>query len=347
MGSGGRREIGHGALAERAMLPIIPPRDEFPYTIRVVSETLSSNGSSSMASVSASILALMDAGVPIKKMAAGIAMGLMMDAKGKYKVLTDIQGPEDYHGDMDFKAAGTKEGITALQMDVKIEGVTPQILQDALRQAHDARMKILDVMAQALPAPRPDLSPTAPRITSLKINPEKIRDLIGPGGKMINQIINETGAQIDVEDDGRVFVTAPDATANHEAVEWIKKITREILPGELLEGPVTRIFEFGAMVEVGPKQNGLIHISELAPYRVGSVTDIVNVGDVVTVKVKNIDEQGRVNLSLKDVPGRYSEEDIAAGRATQASSGSYGERPHRGGAPTHRRSDQPRRERLY
>src|SRR3989344_5007163 len=347
MGSGGRREIGHGALAERAMLPIIPPRDEFPYTIRVVSETLSSNGSSSMASVSASILALMDAGVPIKKMAAGIAMGLMMDAKGKYKVLTDIQGPEDYHGDMDFKAAGTKEGITALQMDVKIEGVTPQILQDALRQAHDARMKILDVMAQALPAPRPDLSPTAPRITSLKINPEKIRDLIGPGGKMINQIINETGAQIDVEDDGRVFVTAPDATANQEAVEWIKKITREILPGELLEGPVTRIFEFGAMVEVGPKQNGLIHISELAPYRVGSVTDIVNIGDIITVKVKNIDEQGRVNLSLKDVPGRYSEEDIAAGRAAQAASGSYGERPHRGGGPTYRRSDQPRRERLY
>jgi len=346
MGSGGRREIGHGNLAERAMLPIIPSREDFPYTIRIVSETLASNGSSSMASVSASILALMDAGVPIKKPAAGIAMGLMMDAKGHYKVLTDIQGPEDHHGDMDFKAAGTADGVTALQMDVKIEGVTPQILKDALAQAKKARMEILEVMRETIAAPRPELSPKAPRIVSLKINPDKIRDLIGPGGKMINQIIDATGAQIDVEDDGSVFVTAENQASGTEAVEWIKKVTREIIPGEILEGPVTRIFEFGAMVEVAPKQEGLIHISELAPYRVERVTDIVNVGDIVPVKVKNIDDQGRVNLSLKDVPGRYSEEDISRYQAAHPQTGT-GYPPHRGGAPTHRREDRGRGPRRY
>ncbi|OHA01910.1 MAG: polyribonucleotide nucleotidyltransferase [Candidatus Sungbacteria bacterium RIFCSPHIGHO2_02_FULL_49_12] len=342
MGGGGRREIGHGALAERALEALIPSREEFPYTIRVVSETLTSNGSTSMASVTAASLALMDAGVPITKHATGIAMGLMMDNKGHYKILTDIQGPEDHHGDMDFKVAGTRDGIVALQMDVKVEGIGVPILKEAMEQAKRARFQILDVMEETIAAPRPTLSPNAPQITTLKINPDKIRDLIGPGGKMINQIIDSTGAQIDVEDDGSIFVTAKDAASSAEAIEWIKKITREIIPGEILEGPVTRIFEFGAMVEVAPKQDGLIHISELAPYRVERVTDIVNIGDIVPVKVKNIDEQGRINLSLKDVPGRYSEEQVAQYQAAHPYPAG-GMRPHRGGAPTYNRDDRARR----
>ncbi|MBI2054674.1 MAG: polyribonucleotide nucleotidyltransferase [Candidatus Sungbacteria bacterium] len=344
IGGGGRREIGHGALAQRAMQAIIPPQDEFPYTIRLVSEALSSNGSTSMASVCASTLAMMDAGIPIKKPAAGIAMGLMTGSDGSYKVLTDIQGEEDHHGDMDFKVAGTHDGITALQMDVKIEGATIEMLKDAMAQAKEARTSILNVMTKSIAAPRAELSPTAPRIVTLKINPDKIRDLIGPGGKMINEIIDTTGAQIDVEDDGTVFVTAQNQEAGQKAVEWIKKITREIMPGELLEGRVSRIFNFGAMVEIGPKQEGLVHISELAPYRVNEVTDIVNVGDVIPVKVKNIDEQGRVNLSLKDVPGRYSDEDIEAGRARQSSfpGGLEDQIGRRGGSPTYRREDRGR-----
>ncbi|TSC68358.1 MAG: polyribonucleotide nucleotidyltransferase [Parcubacteria group bacterium Gr01-1014_66] len=301
----GRREIGHGALAGRALLPLIPSSDEFPYTIRIVSEVLSSNGSSSMASVCGSSIALMDAGVPIKKHAAGAAMGLMMNEKGDYKVLTDIQGPEDHHGDMDFKVAGTRDGITAVQMDVKIQGITHKILQDALIAAHRTRMTILDVMEKVIPEARAELSPWAPRIMVLKINPEKIGALIGPGGKVINEIIAKTGVQIDIEDDGTVFVTSENVEGMNVALSLIKQITREIKPGELLEGKVTRLFEFGAMVEIGPRQEGLIHISELAPWRVERVGDIVNQGDSVTVKVKNIDEQGRINLSLKDVPGRY------------------------------------------
>ncbi|MBI3627423.1 MAG: polyribonucleotide nucleotidyltransferase [Candidatus Sungbacteria bacterium] len=346
---GGRREIGHGALAERALETVMPSREEFPYTIRVVSETLTSNGSTSMAAVTAASLALMDAGVPIKEPATGIAMGLMMDGKGHYKILTDIQGPEDHHGDMDLKVAGTKNGVNALQMDVKIEGITVPVLKEALAQAKKARLEILEVMNQAIAEPRPELSPTAPRITTLKINPDKIRDLIGPGGKVINEIIDTTGAQIDIEDDGTVFVTARSQDSSAEAIEWIKKITREIMPGELLEGRVSRLFEFGAMVEVGPRQEGLVHISELAPYRVSRVTDIVNIGDVIPVKVKNIDDQGRINLSLKDVPGRYSDEDVAAAKA--ANPNPYAGRleddrgPRRGGSPTFRREHHDRRPR--
>ena len=313
----GRREIGHGALAERSLAPIIPSKDEFPYTIRLVSEILSSNGSSSMASVCGSVLALMDAGVPIKKPAAGIAMGLMMNGDD-YKVLTDIQGPEDHHGDMDFKAAGTKDGITGIQMDVKIEGVTIDIIRDTLAQAREARMKILECMLQTLPAPRPELSPLAPRVVIIKINPEKIGALIGPGGKIINGLIELYGVTIDIDDDGSVFVTSTDAEMMERAVADIKKITKEIKPGELLEGRVSRIFGFGAMVEVAPKQDGLIHISELAPWRVDRVEDIVNLGDAVQVIVKDIDDQGRVNLSLKDVPGRYSPEDIQRGKTLAA-----------------------------
>lgn len=307
----GRREIGHGALAGRALLPLIPTKDEFPYTIRLVSEVLASNGSSSMASVCGSSLALMNGGVPIKKAAGGAAMGLMLNEKGAYKVLTDIQGPEDHHGDMDFKAAGTRDGITAVQMDVKIEGITPQMLRDTLTDAYLARMQILDAMDAVISKPNTDLSPWAPRVQILKINPEKIGALIGPGGKVINEIIAETGAQIDIDDDGSVFITSNKEEGMTRAVALIKQVTREIKAGELIEGRVTRVLDFGAMVEVGPRQDGLVHVSELAPWRVERVTDILNIGDVVTVIVKNIDEQGRVNLSLKDVPGRYSEEDIA------------------------------------
>ena len=310
----GRREIGHGALAGRALLPLIPTKEEFPYTIRIVSEALSSNGSTSMASVCGSSLALMDAGVPIKKAAGGAAMGLMLNEKGAYRVLTDIQGPEDHHGDMDFKAAGTRDGITAVQMDVKIAGLTPEMLHDVLEQARKSRLQILDLMDSVISKPRPELSPWAPRVNIIKINPEKIGALIGPGGKGINEIIAQTGAQIDIEDDGTVFITSPAEEGMKKALSLIKQITRELKAGELLEGRVSRILDFGAMVEVGPRQDGLIHISELAPWHVERVTDIVKLGEVVPVKVKNIDEQGRVNLSLKDVPGRYSEEEIARGR---------------------------------
>ena len=329
----GRREIGHGALAERAISPLIPSKESFPYTIRIVSEILSSNGSSSMASVCGASLALMDAGVPIKKPAAGAAMGLIMDENGKYKVLSDIQGPEDHHGDMDFKVAGTRDGITAVQMDVKIEGITPQIIKDTLVQAHRSRMQILDLMATVLSEPRPELSPWAPRVNIIKINPEKIGALIGPGGKVINDIIAQTGAQIDIEDDGTVFITSETEDGMKKALSLVKQITREIKPGELLEGRVARILDFGAMVEIGPKQDGLIHISELAPWRVEKVTDIVKIGDVVPVKVKNVDEQGRINLSLKDVPGRYSQEEIerSGGEKSGGSDSFRGGRERRGG----------------
>lgn len=301
MGGPGRREIGHGALAERALLPVIPEVSEFPYTIRLVSEVMSSNGSTSMASACASVLAMMDAGVPIKCPVAGIAMGLMMSGNGKnFKVLTDIQGPEDHYGDMDFKSAGTSEGVTAVQMDVKISGVTLEILKETLRDAKDARLKIMEVMAQAIAKPRAELSKFAPRILTVKINPDRIRDLIGPGGKMINSIIDETGATVDVEQDGTVFITGS-AEGSEQALMRVKEVTHEFEVGETLKGTVSRIFDFGAMVEIAPKQEGLVHISELAPFRVERVTDVVDVGDKVQVKIKSIDELGRINLSIKDV----------------------------------------------
>ncbi|MEK7541938.1 MAG: polyribonucleotide nucleotidyltransferase, partial [Patescibacteria group bacterium] len=239
----GRREIGHGALAGKALMPLMPARDAFPYTIRVVSEVLSSNGSSSMASVTAASLALMDAGVPVKKPVTGAAMGLMLNDKGDYRVLTDIQGPEDHHGDMDFKVAGTCDGITAVQMDVKIEGVTLEMIAKTLQQAREARMKILDVMRSVIAEPRPELSPWAPRIEIVKINPEKIGALIGPGGKVINDIIAKTGAQIDIEDDGTVFITSADAAQMATALELVRQITRELKPGDLVEGKVTRLLD--------------------------------------------------------------------------------------------------------
>ncbi|OGZ18964.1 MAG: polyribonucleotide nucleotidyltransferase [Candidatus Nealsonbacteria bacterium RBG_13_42_11] len=296
----GRREIGHGMLAERALLPLIPGFDDFPYTIRIVTEILSSNGSTSMASVSSSSLALMDAGVPLKRLATGIALGLMQDNEGNYKILTDIQGPEDHHGDMDLKVAGTKKGITAIQMDVKIDGITDEILKKTLEQGKRARLQILEKMEKVIAEPRKQLSPFAPRIIILQINPEKIREVIGPGGKVINAIIAECGVSIDIEDTGKIFVTAEKEEAADKATSWIKNITREVMVGETFQGKVTRILNFGAFVEILPGQEGLVHISQLAPYRVAKVEDIVKVGDVIPVKVISIDEQGRINLSLKE-----------------------------------------------
>ncbi len=295
----GRREIGHGMLAEKALLPLIPESEEFPYTIRVVTEILSSNGSTSMASVSSSSLALMDAGVPIKEPAAGIALGLMKDEKGNYKILTDIQGPEDHYGDMDLKIAGTRKGITAIQMDVKIEGISENIFREALERGRKARLEILDKMAKVLAKPRPKLSPFAPRIMTIQIDPKKIRDVIGPGGKVINEIIEECGVTIDVQETGKIFVTAEKEEATKKAIDWIKNITREVKVGEIFQGKVRRILDFGAFVEILPGQEGLIHISELAPWRVEKVEDVVKIGDIVPVKVISIDKQGRINLSLK------------------------------------------------
>jgi polyribonucleotide nucleotidyltransferase len=304
----GRREIGHGALAERAIEVLMPSKEDFPYAVRVVSEVLESNGSSSMASVCGSTLALMDAGVPIKAPASGIAMGIIIDQrpttndqKQNFKVLTDIQGLEDHFGDMDFKIAGTRAGITALQMDVKVDGVNTEMLSAVLAQSHTNRMEILDMIAEVLPAPRKEMSPYAPRIITIHINPEKIRDVIGPGGKMINQIIDETGVEIDIEDSGLVFITSVDEMSAKKAEEWVRNIVREVKAGEVFQGQVKRIMNFGAFVEILPNQEGLVHISELSDKRVERVEDVVNVGDMVSVKVKEIDNQGRVNLTMKNV----------------------------------------------
>ena len=297
----GRREIGHGMLAEKALLPLVPSFEEFPYTMRVVTEILSSNGSTSMASVSAASLALMDAGVPIKAPAAGISFGLMSDEKGNYKILTDIQGPEDHYGDMDFKVAGTRTGITAIQLDVKIAGIDEEIFKKVLEAAQKARFQILDKIEKLLPKPRPELSPWAPRIFTLQIKPDKIREVIGPGGKMINEIIEKCEVSIDIEDSGRVFVTAEKEEAAKKAIEWINNITREVVVGEIFNGKVKRILNFGAFVEILPGQEGMVHISQLAPRRVEKVEDVVRIGDIVPVKVISIDDQGRINLSVKEV----------------------------------------------
>ena len=334
----GRRDIGHGALAERALREIIPDKDKFPYTVRVVSETLSSNGSSSMGSVCASVLALMDAGVPIKTPAAGIAMGLMLEnskseaRNPKYKILTDIQGPEDHHGDMDFKVAGTKNGIIAVQMDVKVDGIPLNILREAFAQTKEARLQILDVITNELSAPRAELNENAPRIISMTIDKDKIRDVIGPGGKMINSIIEETGSQIDVEQTGEIFITGPNEEAAKKAYDKILSLTKEIEVGETFMGKVTRIFPFGAMVEFAPGQEGMVHISELAPFRVNQVTDVVSPGDEVPVKVINKDDQGRVNLSIKAVHklDLKSEEDRKAGETEAQQQQEARERRDRG-----------------
>ena len=301
----GRREIGHGALAERALLPMLPNEIEFPYTIRLVSEVLESNGSSSMASVCGSTLSLMDAGVPIKAPVAGVAMGLIKEDE-HIAILTDIQGLEDHFGDMDFKVAGTSQGITALQMDIKIKGVSEEVLGKALAQAKVGRLFILDKMLAVLPQARQTLSLFAPRIITYMIHPDRIRDVIGPGGKMIKKIIEETGVKIDIEDDGRVFISAIDGEAGEKALKIIKSLTQEVIVGQIYKGKVMRVMDFGAFVEVIPGvlglsgKEGLVHISQLAHERVEKVEDVVRVGDEILVKATAVDKQGRLNLSRKD-----------------------------------------------
>ncbi len=292
----GRREIGHGALAERAITPIVPAKEDFPYTLRVVSEILESNGSSSMATICATSMSLMDGGVPIEAAVAGIAMGLIMEGD-QVSVLTDISGSEDHLGDMDFKVAGTREGITALQMDIKAPRVTPATMRDAIEAARTARFEVLDKMEQALARPREALSDFAPRISVLQINVDRIRDVIGPGGKMIRSIIAETGASIDVEDDGTIYVSSVDAESSQKAIKWIEDLTAEVEVGKIYTGTIRRIMNFGAFAEILPGRDGLIHVSKLSEGFVDNVEDIVKVGDEVRVKVVEIDDQKRINLS--------------------------------------------------
>ena len=298
MRSPGRREIGHGALAERALLPVVPSIESFPYTIRVVSEVLESNGSSSMASVCGSTLSLMHAGVPIKRPVSGVAMGLVKEGDA-YTILTDIQGMEDALGDMDFKVAGTSEGITALQMDIKVDGLSRDILQAALAQAKRGRAFILDKMLACIPAPAAELSPYAPRVETITIKVDKIRDVIGTGGKVVRGIVDETGVDVDIHEDGHIFLTSPDAAAMARAKQMIEDIVREVEVGEVYTGTVTRLLKFGAFVQILPNKEGLCHISQLANHRVERVEDVVQVGDQLTVKVVEIDEKGRINLSHK------------------------------------------------
>ncbi len=299
IGGTNRRMIGHGALAEKALLPVIPDKDKFPYTIRLVSEAFASNGSTSMGSVCGSALALMDGGVPIKAPVAGIASGLMMRGPKEYKILTDIQGPEDHHGDMDFKVAGTRAGITAVQMDVKVEGIPLKILAEAFDKAKKARLQILDLIEKEIPTHRPQISPNAPEIISMKVKPEQIGLIIGSGGKTINEIRDVTHVEdITIEDDGSVFITGKNGTAE-KAREIIFNMTREYVPGERFDGEVTRLMDFGFFVKIGPNAEGLVHVSEMAPFRVERVETYVKEGDKVPVVVKEIDEKGRINLSIK------------------------------------------------
>lgn len=333
-----RRDIGHGGLAEKALMPMMPDKETFPYTIRAVSEVLGSNGSSSMGSTCGSTLALMDAGVPIKAPVAGIAMGIATDERGRWKVITDLQDLEDGAGGMDFKIAGSREGITAVQMDTKTTGLTKEMIEQTFAQAREARMQILDVMAATIAAPRPELSPYAPRIISLRINPELIGNVIGPGGKTINEIIAQTGVQaIDIDDDGLVMITSTDAQGAQRALKWVEELTHEPKVGEIYKGKVARIMDFGAIVEYLPKRDGMVHVSMLAPWRVENVSDIVKLGQEVFVKIMELSE-GRTSLSMKDAPGNvYPERPVGA-----QDSGSRGPRPNGGnGRPPFRGGGRP------
>jgi len=326
----GRREIGHGALAERALLPVIPTKEEFPYTIRVVSETFSSNGSTSMGSTCGSTLALMDAGVPIKAMISGISVGLVTDEGGGYRLLTDIQGMEDNYGDMDFKVTGSDRGITAIQLDIKIHGLSPQIVRDSLLQARDARLVILEAMKKVIDRPRAELSHWAPRIETIKIHPDKIREVIGPGGKMIRAIQSESATTIEVEDDGTVRITGAKADGREKARQMIMGLTKEPEVGEVYDGKVTRIMSIGAFVEYLPGKEGLVRVSELGPERVNRVEDVVKVGDAVKVKVAEVDRQGRVNLSMRSIgeegTGAYEQRQRAERERYRDREGGDGER---------------------
>jgi len=301
IGTTGRREIGHGALVERAIAPVLPSEDDFPYTLRLVSEVVSSQGSTSMASACAATLSLMDAGVPIKAPVAGIAMGLLTGKDEDYVVLTDIVGMEDAYGDMDFKVTGTAQGLTALQLDIKLRGIDYDVLAEALSQAREARLEILGKMSLAISASRSELSPYAPRMYEMTIDQSKIGSVIGPGGRVIRSIIDETKTTIDIKNDGKVIVGSPNAEAAQKAIKIIEDLTREVEQGQVYTGKVTRLFNFGAMVEILPGKEGLIHISELADYHVPQVEDVVKVGDEVMVKVIGIDNSGRINLSRKAV----------------------------------------------
>jgi len=332
-----RREIGHGFLAERALEPVLPSKEKFAYTIRLVSEVFSCNGSSSMASVCGSTLSLMHAGVPIAAPVSGIAMGLVVDNPdnmSKYQVLTDIQGMEDFAGDMDFKDCGTAKGITALQMDIKVKGLPRKILAEALEKARTARLTIIKVITDHIPEPNKKLSPYAPLITTIKIDPEMIRVVIGKGGEMIQKITAECGVEIDIEDEGLVFITAPDQESGQKAIDWVNKITYVPTVGDTFEGKVVRLMDFGAFVEITPGKDGLVHISKLAPWRVNQVTDLVKEGDMVKVKLTEIDSQGRLNLSAVDAdPNQFDAKKTAGGtseaRPPRAEHGSRSDRPKR------------------
>ncbi|MCY9516124.1 polyribonucleotide nucleotidyltransferase [Paenibacillus apiarius] len=333
----GRREIGHGALGERALSKVIPPETEFPYTIRLVSEVLESNGSTSQASICASTLAMMDAGVPIKAPVAGIAMGLIKDGE-HFSILSDIQGMEDHLGDMDFKVAGTAEGVTAIQMDIKIDGIDRDILTQALAQAREGRMFILGKMLEVIQQPRTSLSPYAPKILIMQINPDKIRDVIGAGGKVVNKIIDETGVKVDIEQDGRIFIASPSEEANERAREMIEGIVKEVVVGETYTATVKRIEKFGAFAEILPGKEGLVHISQLSNERVGKVEDVVSIGDKIEVKVVEIDQQGRINLSRKVLLEPAQSTD---GTSSEAPAG--GERPRNNGSRHNQGGQRPPR----
>jgi len=338
----GRREIGHGALAERALLPVIPAKEEFPYTIRVVSETLGSNGSTSMASTCGACLALMDAGVPMKAMIGGISIGLVLEG-GQHRLLTDIQGMEDNYGDMDFKVTGSDRGVTAIQLDIKAKGLPVAVIREAFQQAKDARLFILNAMRAVLPAPRTELSKYAPRIETIKIAPDKVREVIGPGGKMVRQIQSETGTTIELEDDGTVRITGAKPEGREKARAMIEGLTKEPEVGEVYEGKVTRIMGIGAFVEYLPGKEGLVRISELSTDRVNRVEDVVNVGDTVTVKIAEVDRMGRVNLSIRAVSegGDGYQERQRAERARYQDRDERGG-PRRGGGGGFRRGGPPR-----
>jgi polyribonucleotide nucleotidyltransferase len=345
MGSPGRREIGHGALAERALIPVLPSEVDFPYTIRLVSEVLSSNGSTSMASVCGSTLSLMDAGVPIKTPVAGVAMGLVTGNSEEFALLTDIQGLEDALGDMDFKVAGTAEGITALQMDIKIKTVDYEILEKGLSQAKDARLFILDKMKDTICTSRPQLSKYAPRLTKIRVDPEKVRHVIGPGGKTIRSIQTDTKVTIDIENDGTILIGSPSEEATEKAIKIIEDLTRDVEAGGIYNGHVTRVTNFGAFVEILPGKEGLVHISELADYRAPSVESVVKVGDEITVMVTEIDRMGRINLSrravlqkLAQIPGSHSgtEQKDTPNYPFKRRSETRQPRPYRGGGSDHR-----------
>ena len=333
VGGMNRRAIGHGALAEKAILPILPLKETFPYTIRIVSEALASNGSTSMGSVCGSTLALLDAGVPIKAPVAGIASGLMFKNDNEYKILTDIQGPEDHHGDMDFKVAGTSDGVTAVQMDVKVNGIAIKILGEAFEAAKKARLQILKVIEKEISAPRSDISPNAPKIISIKIKPDQIGSIIGTGGKIINEIMEKTGAEIDIEDDGTVFFTGKNGAAE-AAQKIVEGMTHEYKPGEKYEGTVTRLMDFGAFVKIGPNAEGMVHISEIAPFRIDQISSALSEGDIVPVMVKEIDEKGRINLSIKAADPSFAEKKGVKPGTGGFSGGSF---RSQGGRPERRR----------